>query len=94
MAARGRPKITIRMDPEEIVHLKDVAKLYGTDVASFAREMFQAILSPDVNHRLAWVHGLAAKLGEQLTLPLTESARAVRAPRKPRKKRRPRDGTT
>lgn len=89
--SRGRPKITIRMDPEEIAHLRDVALLYGKDVASFARDMFEAILSPDVNHRMQWVHALAVKLGEQLTLPLTES---VRATRKPRKKRRPRDRTT
>lgn len=89
--SKGRPKITIRMDPEEIAHLREVALLYGKDVASFARDMFDAILSSDVNHRMQWVHGLAVKLGEQLTLPLSEP---VRVTRKARRKRRPRDRTT
>ena len=80
------------MDPAEIVHLKEVAKLYGArDASHFAREMFGAMLSADVNARMAFAHSLAAKLGEQLTLPLSEAARTTRTARKPRKKRSTRE---
>ena len=89
--SKGNPKITVRMRPDEIAHLRDVARLYGTDVSTFAREMFDAILSADVNKRLTWVHAMAVRLGEQMTLPLTEPARVAR---KARKKRRARDRTT
>lgn len=82
---------TVRMDEEQIQHLKDVAKAYGSESAAhFAREMFTAMLSPDVLDRMNFVHALAVKLGGQLALPLP----APRVTRKPRKKRRPRDRAT
>lgn len=81
------------MAPEEIAHLKGVAKAYGSPTTSdFLREMFERVLSPDAASRLTYVHGLAVKLAEQLTLPLEE--KPARITRKARKKRRPRDRTT
>lgn len=90
--ARGRPHFIVRMDEPQIQHLRDVARAAGhPDASSFVREMFDAMLSPDVQERLTYVHRLSVKLGEQLTLPLTEP---VRVTRKPRRKRRARDRTT
>ena len=87
--ARGRPTFIVRMDPEDVKHLRDVARAYGAPNASaFVREMFQAMLSPDVATRLSYVHHLSVKLGEQLTLPLHENAA------KPKKRRRGRGRTT
>lgn len=91
--SKGNPKITIRLKPEEIEHLRDVARLCGSeDTSAFVREMFGAMLSPDVGVRMNYVHGLAVKLGEQLELPLAKVEEPK--PRKPRKKRRARDRTT
>lgn len=88
--SKGRPHITVRMAPEEIEHLREVARLYGSpDVSTFARELFAAILTSDVNHRMRWIHGFAMKLGEQLTLPLE-----ARKARTARTARRTRDRTT
>ena len=80
------------MDEPQIQHLRDVARAAGhPDASSFVREMFDAMLSPDVQERLNYVHRLSVKLGEQLTLPLTEPARVAR---KARRIRRARDRTT
>ena len=99
--SKGRPKVTIRMNPEEIAHLKGAAALYGAaDVASFAREMFESMLSGDAVRRMNFAHGLALKLGEQLTLPLVDKpviergTRKKRTARTARKKRSTRDRTT
>ena len=87
--SRGRPTFIVRMDPEEVKHLRDVALAYGAPNASaFVREMFQAMLSPDVATRMNYVHRLSVKLGHQLTLPLQENAP------KPKKRRRGRGRTT
>jgi hypothetical protein len=76
------------MSPEEVKHLQDVARAYGApDASAFVREMFNAMLSPDVSERINYVHRLSMKLGEQLTLPLSANAP------KP-KKRKFRRGTT
>ena len=70
-------------------HLQDVARAYGSsDASAFVREMFQAMLSPDVATRMNYVHRLSVKLGEQLTLPLQENAA------KPKKRRRTRGRAT
>ena len=59
MATRGRPLFAVRMDPEEVKHLRDVARAYGSpDASSFVREMFEAMLSPDVEKRLNYVQRL------------------------------------
>lgn len=90
--SKGRPRITIRMDEQDIAHLRDASRVYGAaDVSAFVREMLHAVLSADVNERLRYVHALAVKLGEQLTLPLSEAARTTRTARKPRKKRSTRE---
>ena len=90
--ARGRPLFVVRMDEPQIQHLREVARLAGhPDASSFVREMFTAMLSPDVGERMNYVHRLSVKLGEQLTLPLSEAARTTRTARKTRKKRRPRE---
>jgi hypothetical protein len=82
---RGRPRFTVRMDPEEVKHLQDVARAYGSpDASAFVREMFQAMLSPDVATRMNYVHRLSVKLGEQLTLPLHENAPKKRKARRGR----------
>ena len=65
----------VRMDEPQIQHLREVARLAGhPDASSFVREMFNAMLSPDVSERINYVHRLSMQLGEQLTLPLSANA--------------------
>jgi len=84
------------MGEEDITHLRDAARVYGsTDVSAFVREMLTGVLNPDVNARLRYVHALALKMGEQLTLPLVDTAAKGNARKRlTKRKRRPRDRTT
>lgn len=101
MPTVGRPLFAVRMDPEEIEHLHDAARVYGSlNASEFVREMFAAMLSPDAEVRLSYCHKLAVKMGEQLTLDLAAPVRESRKSRNPRnvvtmrKKRRARNART
>ena len=79
---RGRPRFTVRVDPETIQTLKDLAQRYGAkDTSDFAREMIESLCSGDAVRIGEFVSRLLEKAGGQLALPL-----AGKPPAQPRKR--------